>query len=166
MVLDKTQHIIDEGNIVGFVFGIQNKKTTKTSCSDQEPTPKFSIHDDDSIWTLHPSDRTTLTAAKVNARNSQPKPISSQPSNITSESPVTSQYTTITVESSLQLESRVFGLPSQILVHQNRHIHQFNIIMQSLSNIQGSTGGQDNPPDTSNSNTARSTNTSKTSGRG
>ena len=50
----------------------------------------------------------------------------------------------------LNLESKVAGLVSQMLVHQNKHAHQSNSIIQALSTLQTGTDAQDHPPSTSN----------------
>ena len=148
---DETECITEEENLAGFVFAFSNKKPSTLKRPIQQHIPTFSPHNDDSVSTLHPSDRTTLTTANPGATSQrfllQPTP---PPNSNASESPISSHHTNITVESFLNLESKVAGLTTQLLVQQNNYARQFNSIIQVLSTLQPGTSAQDNPPATTN----------------
>ena len=63
---DETENIEEEENLVGFVFDFGKtgiRRPDRTESTQNLPIPNFPPHDDDSISTLHPLDRTTLTTA-------------------------------------------------------------------------------------------------------
>ena len=142
------------------------RKPDRTESIQNLPIPNFPPHDDDSISTLHPLDRTTLTTA-THTQSSQSRGRPTQPTYSTnSASSVTSQSTAISVQSFLNLELKVAGLASQILVQQNKHAHQFDSIMSALNAIlinQSST--QANSPGTSSQVAESNTHKSNTSGQ-
>ena len=169
MAPDETEVITADENLVRFTFDVHNKVTSRptTRPSPQTPIANFPPHDDDSISTLHPSDRTTLTTAtnhnliQSNSTNST----SQQPTNPTktSNSSISSQTTDISLQSFLNLESKVAGIATQMMLHQHRHALQFNKIIAALGDIHPNNSEQDNPP-TTQSNTAGSN--SQSSGQG
>ena len=99
---DETENIEEEENLVGFVFDFGKtgiRRPDRTGSTQNLPIPKFPPHDDDSISTLHPSDRTTLTTA-THMQSSQSRGRSTQPTYSTnSASSVTSQSTAISTQS-------------------------------------------------------------------
>ena len=163
---DETPHITEDENLVGFIFDINTKRPglSRPAETSSSPIPKFPPHDDDSISTLHPSDRTTLTnsQSRTTTQSNSVSSARTQPAS-TSNSSVTS-HSTISVQSFLNLESKVAGLASQILVHQNRHANQFDSIMASLATIQTNPTSDHQP--TTQSNSARSSQSSIASGQG
>ena len=173
LVPDETEHITEDEDLVGFTFNINHNKTllARPERKDKEkisaPIPSFPPHDDDSVSTLHPSDRTTLTSA-TNQPISQSHHSSQTPSQHrhSTASSVTSQSTNISMASFVQLESKVAGLASQILVHQNRHAHQFDTIMQALNTLQPQPNSTQTNPSSTNSNSVGSTLQNNTSGQG
>ena len=130
---DETECITEEETLVGFVVDFSNEKPSTLKRPIQQDIPTFSPHGDDSVSTLRPSDRTTLTTANPGVTSQRfllqptPPPISNQ-----SDSSISSRHANITVESFLNLESKVAGLTTQLLTQQNNHAHQFNSIMQSV----------------------------------
>ena len=64
------------------------------------------------------------------------------------------------------MENKVAGLASQILVHQNRHVQQFNSIMQALGSLQTNPNSTKTNPSNTNINTVGSNTQKDTSGPG
>ena len=131
---DETMHIAKEEELSGFVFELDGLRNLQ-----ERPAPDISnVHpyDDDSVSTLHTNDRTVLTTATkfqtatTDSNNTQPSshftPI------IHDHQTVNSHSTDLTTESFQQLDSRITGLASRMIAHQNNNKNQFNAIMTSL----------------------------------
>ena len=86
--------------------------------------PNFLPHEEDSVSTLHTNDRNVMTTA-TNLQSLK-QDTSMQPSAhftpiVHDYRTVTSYSTDLTTETVQQLDSRITGLASQMIVHQNKN---------------------------------------------
>ena len=137
---DETIHISQEEELGGFVFDLDGLRKLQER---PKPTPTpFLPHDEDSVSTLQTNDRTIMSTA-TNLRSikqiSNTQPSFSFTPVVHDSSTVNSQSTELTMESFQQLDSRITGLTSQMmLVNQNNNKNQFSKIMGLLHQLTNS----------------------------
>ena len=114
MIEDETEDLEEEENLVGFTFD-------KAALDElQRPARAPMPHDDDSVSTFRPANQNLVSRESASSRT------------VTSND--TSSLTTTTDQEVIrQLDNRLNGLASQLIVQQNKQQEQFHSLLQALS---------------------------------